>query len=112
MQQVAENSCICNGTLTNRQSSGLKIDHIDWENSNEWTCSGRGSTSYLINCYQSEVESGSSATEIIFSCFCFFLMLLSTFLFFKLRKEKVEYEERIGTLENSKPISTINIANV
>ena len=112
MQEVAENSCICNATIGNKQSSGMQINHIDWTNSSSWTCSGRGSLSYLIKCYETEVESGSSAIEIILSCFCLFLMLLSMFLFFKMRKEKDEYEAKIESLENSKHVSTTNNLNV
>ena len=86
MSQVLVNTCICNATRRNIHHSGVWIEHITWESSDEtFTCSGRN-TVYAIQCAQKRpTEAGFNANKVLL-IICLLLVLQMIMMFYKIRK--------------------------
>ena len=93
MLQVPKNTCICNVTRSNIQPSGVWIDNVEWDSSNEaFTCSGRD-TKYIIKCSQNSLmEAGLNTNMTLLLLFSSFLFMLSTLIFYKWKKSRKDEE--------------------
>ena len=89
MSQVAANTCICNADRSNIHHSGVWIEHISWNSSNEtFTCSGRN-TMYAIKCAQKRpTEAGLNTNEVLLLIICLLMVLQLIMMLYKLRKSE------------------------
>ena len=115
--EIAGNSCTCNATGSIRHDYGMQIDHVDWiqmanGSINQFTCRGRGKITHLISCFQDGVASGASIIEVILSCLCLVLLVVSLFLFYKLWKKKNEDEMNLVQIDASKSVTTTHDAHI
>ena len=87
MLYVPKNTCICNATRMNIQPSGVWIDNVEWDSSNEeFTCSGRG-TKYMVKCSQNSLmEAGLDTNVILLLLLTLFLFMLGILILYKWKK--------------------------
>ena len=99
MDSITGGTCKCNTTRSNIQDFGVLVDDITWNPPNLYTCHGRGE-SYFIKCKENyRVATMSIQSDVILLGVCLLLLLVSTYLFYKLKKVKSYYQGQIEALE-------------
>ena len=108
MDQITVGTCQFNATSFSIGQTSVIVNDVTWNPPNAGiTCDGRG-TSFLIKCVRNHgLEPASSELEIILLVFCLLLLLISTSLFYKVKKDKRYYQGKIEALkkENAGAIS-------
>ena len=100
MGQENNSSCICSSSNFTRHHSGVVINDVS--GIPNFSCRGRGEKTFFIQCLSSSVvESGSSELQNILLGCCLLLTLISLSLYYKMRKDKKYYENKIQSLEKN-----------
>ena len=103
MKQETESSCNCSSSNFTRYHSGVVIKDVT--GIPDFTCLGRRKT-FFIQCLsnsdlESDLESSSSELKIILIGCCLLLTLISISLYYKMKKDKKYYQNKIKALEKN-----------
>ena len=102
MTTETQSSCNCSNSYSNVRNIGVIINNVD--GLSNFTCHERGRESpYFIKCYEgsSGLEESSSELVIILIGFCLLLTLVSMSLYYKMKKDKKYYKEKIAAFEQN-----------
>ena len=101
MKQETESSCNCSSSNFTRYHSGVVIKDVT--GIPDFTCRGRRKT-FFIQCFDKQkldLESSSSELKIILLGCCLLLTLISISLYYKMKKDKKYYQNKIKSLEKN-----------
>ena len=99
MKQETESSCNCSSSNFTRYHSGVVIKDVT--GIPDFTCRGRRKTFFIQCLSTSNLESSSSELKIILLGCCLLLTLISISLYYKMKKDKKYYENKIKSLEKN-----------
>merc|ERR1712126_385361 len=101
MKQETESSCNCSSSNFTRYPSGVVIKDVT--GIPDFTCLSRRQTkTFFIQCLStSDLESSSSELKIILLGCCLLLTLISISLYYKMKKDKKYYHNKIKSLEKN-----------
>ena len=99
MKQETESSCNCSSSNFTRYHSGVVIKDVT--GIPDFTCRGRIKTFFIQCLSTSNLESSSSELKIILLGCCLLLTLISISLYYKMKKDKKYYQNKIKSLEKN-----------
>ena len=100
MDPITGGTCKCNASSSNLQEFGVLVNDVTWNPPNLYTCHGREGGSYFIKCKENYgVATMAIQSDVILLGVCLLLLLVSTYLFYKLKKVKSYYKGKIEALE-------------
>ena len=99
MEQETESSCNCNSSNFTRYHSGVAIKDV--RGIPDFSCLGRRKTFFISCLSRSNLESSSSELKNILLGCCLLLTLISISLYYKMKKDKKYYENKIESLEKN-----------
>ena len=99
MATETQSYCNCSVSSSSVRNSGVVVNDVN--GLSNFTCHGRVS-SYFIKCLShSDLEESSSELVIILIGFCLLLTLVSMSLYYKMKKDKKYYKEKIAAFEKN-----------
>ena len=99
MEQETESSCNCSSSNFTRHHSGVVIKDV--RGIPDFSCLGRRKTFFIQCLSSSDLESSSSELKNILLGCCLLLTLISISLYYKMKKDKKYYENKIESLEKN-----------
>ena len=108
MDPVTGGTCKCNATSSSIREFGVIVNDVTWNPPNLHSCHRRGATYFIKRVENYGLESSSSELDIILLGFCLLLLLISMYLFSKMKKDKIYYQGKIKALEEENMGALIN----